>query len=74
MSGLRLAHSPAGILVHRSTYIQKVLERFRFDKAYSLMTPMIARTKIPLLERGLYMYRANYTWSDIAFAINLLVR
>ena len=42
--GLRLEHSPAGILVHQSTYIQKVLERFIFDKAYSFMTPIIARS------------------------------
>jgi hypothetical protein len=32
------------ILVHQSAYIQKILEKFNMDKAYSARTPMIVRT------------------------------
>src|ERR1041385_3203564 len=42
--GLQLEHSPAGILVHQSTYTQKVVERFVFDKAYPSKIPMIGRS------------------------------
>jgi hypothetical protein len=30
-----------GILVHQSTYVQNILEKFNMDKAYSARTPMI---------------------------------
>jgi hypothetical protein len=45
--GLQLEHSPARILVHQSTYTQKVLERFGFKDAYSSNTPMIRRSLQP---------------------------
>jgi hypothetical protein len=45
--GLQLEHSPAGILVHQSTYAQKVLERFGFKDAYPSKTPMIGRSLQP---------------------------
>jgi hypothetical protein len=41
--GLQLEHLQTGILVHQSTYVQKVLESFNLDKAYVLRTPMIVR-------------------------------
>jgi hypothetical protein len=41
--GLQLEHLPMGILVHQSAYVQKVLEKFNMDKAYSSRTPMIIR-------------------------------
>jgi hypothetical protein len=34
--GLQQEHRHTGILVHRSTYDHKVLERFNMDKAYSI--------------------------------------
>ena len=42
--GLQLEHLPSGILVHQSAYIQKILEKFNMDKAYSSKTPMIFRS------------------------------
>jgi hypothetical protein len=39
--GLQLEHLHTGILVHQSTYVHKVLEKFNMDKAYSVRTPMI---------------------------------
>jgi hypothetical protein len=32
--GLQIEHVHTGILVHQSTYIKKVLEKFNMDKAY----------------------------------------
>jgi hypothetical protein len=32
-----------GILVHRSVYVQKILEKFNMDKVYSARTPMVIR-------------------------------
>jgi hypothetical protein len=31
------------ILVHQSTYVQKILENFNMDKAYSTKTPRVIR-------------------------------
>lgn len=42
--GLQLEHLPQGILVHQSTYTQKILERFGHDKAFASKTPMIGRS------------------------------
>ena len=41
---LQLEHVPEGILVHQSTYTQKVLERFGFEKAYPSKVPMVGRS------------------------------
>jgi hypothetical protein len=38
---LQLEHLQTGILVHQSTYVQKILEKFNMDKAYPGRTPMI---------------------------------
>src|SRR5438128_1606303 len=32
--GFQLEHLSAGILIHQSTYIQKILEKFNMDKSY----------------------------------------
>jgi hypothetical protein len=40
---LQLEHLPTGILIHQSTYAQKVLEKFNMDKGYPSKTPMIVR-------------------------------
>jgi hypothetical protein len=39
--GLQLEHLHTGILVHQSAYVQKTLEKFNMDKAYSDRTPLI---------------------------------
>ena len=42
--GLQIEHLPTGILVHQSTYTEKVLKHFYMDKAHSLSTPMVVRS------------------------------
>jgi hypothetical protein len=39
--GLQLEHLHMGILVHQSAYVQKILEKFNMDKAYSARTSMV---------------------------------
>jgi hypothetical protein len=39
--GLQIKHLQTGILVHKSAYVEKVLEKFNMDKAYPQRTPMI---------------------------------
>jgi hypothetical protein len=38
---LQLEHFQTSILVHQSTYVQKILENFNMDKAYSVRTLMV---------------------------------
>jgi hypothetical protein len=40
---LQLEHLPTCILVHQSSYVQKILEKFNMDKAYPSKTPMVVR-------------------------------
>ena len=42
--GLQIEHLPNGILVHQSTYIEKVLKQFYMDKARSLSTLMVGQS------------------------------
>jgi hypothetical protein len=42
--GLQLEHTPEWVSVHQSTYTQKVLEQFGFEKAYPSKTPMVERS------------------------------
>src|SRR5438128_11580372 len=42
--GLQLEHLPAGILIHQSAYIQKILEKFNTDESYPSKTPMVVRS------------------------------
>jgi hypothetical protein len=39
--GLQLEHRPSRILVHQSSYIQKILEKFNMDKSYHNKIPMV---------------------------------
>jgi hypothetical protein len=39
--GLQLEHLHMGILIHQSAYVQKILEKFNMDKAYSARTLMV---------------------------------
>ena len=42
--GLQIEHLPTGVLVHQSTYTEKVLKQFYMDKAHPLSTPMVVRS------------------------------
>jgi hypothetical protein len=42
--GLQLEHLPSGILVHQSTYTQKVLEKINMHMSYPSKTPMVVRS------------------------------
>jgi hypothetical protein len=39
--GLQIKHLPNGILVHQSTYTEKVLKHFYMEKAHPLSTQMV---------------------------------
>jgi hypothetical protein len=93
--GLQLDHLQTSILIHQSIYVQKILEKFNMDKAYSARTPMVVHAlekdtdpfrskeegeevsgqEYPYLSAiGALMYLANNMRSNIAFAVNCLVR
>ena len=38
---LQIEHLPDGILIHQSTYTEKVLKHFHMDKSHPLSTPMV---------------------------------
>ena len=42
--GLQIEHLSDGILIHQSTYIEKVLKHFHVDKAHPLSTQMVVRS------------------------------
>ena len=42
--GLQIKHCSNGILVHQSTYIEKVLKRFYMDKSHPIDSPMVVRS------------------------------
>ena len=42
--GLQIEHKSNGILIHRSTYVEKVLKHFNMDKAHPLSSSMIVRS------------------------------
>jgi hypothetical protein len=41
---LQIKHLPNGILVHQSTYTEKVLKHFHINKAHPLSTSMVVRS------------------------------
>ena len=42
--GLQIEYKSNGILIHQSTYVEKVLKQFNMDKAHPLSSPMIVRS------------------------------
>ena len=42
--GLQIKHKSNGILIHQSTYVEKVLKQFNMDKTHPLSSPMIVRS------------------------------
>jgi hypothetical protein len=42
--GLQLEHLPPGILVHQSTYTQKILEKFNMNMSYPSKIPMVVKS------------------------------
>jgi hypothetical protein len=59
--GLQLKHLHMGILIHQSTYVLKVLEKFNMDKAYSARTPMVIRA----LEKYKYPFRLKEEGEEV---------
>jgi hypothetical protein len=59
--GLQLDHLHMSILVHQSTYVQKVLEMFNMDKVYSARTPMIVRA----LEKETNSFRSKEEGEEV---------
>jgi hypothetical protein len=88
--GLQIEHLQMDILVHKSAYVKKVLEKFNMYKAYPQRTHIIVRTLEKNTDpfrpntrgrRGFgscylsaIMYLANNTRPDIVFMINCLAR
>ena len=42
--GLQIEHCSNDVLIHQSTYIEKVLKRFHMDKSHLLSSPMVVRS------------------------------
>jgi hypothetical protein len=42
--GFQLEHLPSRILIHHSTYTQKILEKFNMNMSYPSKTPMVVRS------------------------------
>ena len=42
--GVQIEHKSNGILIHQSTYVEKVLKQFNMDKAHPLSFPLIVRS------------------------------
>ena len=42
--GLQIEHKSNGILIHQSTYVEKVLKQFNMNKTHPLSSPMIVRS------------------------------
>jgi hypothetical protein len=59
--GLQLEHIPMDILVHQSTYIQKVLEKFNMDRAYPSKSPMVVR----VLEKDTNPFRPRQEGEEV---------
>jgi hypothetical protein len=58
---LQLEHHHMSILEHQSAYVQKILEKFNMDKAYSTRTPMIIRA----LEKDKDPFRLKEEGEDV---------
>jgi hypothetical protein len=75
---MQLEHLHTGILVHQSTYVQKVLERFNMDKAYSAKTSMVVRVleketdPFKLKEEGEEMLEPEYSYLSVIGALMYL--
>ena len=42
--GLQIKHCSDGVLIHQSTYIEKVMKPFHMDKSHPLSSPMVVRS------------------------------
>jgi hypothetical protein len=58
---LQIKHPQTGILVHKSAYIKKVLEKFNMDKAYPLRTRIIVRA----LKNDIDPFRPKYEGEEV---------
>ena len=41
---LQIKHYSDGVLIHQSTYTEKVLKHFHMDKSHLLSSPMVVRS------------------------------
>ena len=42
--GLQIEHCSYGLLIHQSTYTEKILKRFHMDKSHPLCSPKVVRS------------------------------
>jgi hypothetical protein len=76
--GLQIEYLQTGILVHRSAYVKKVLEKFKIDKAYPQRTPMIVhaleKDKDPFRpkQEGQEIFGAKYPYLSVIGALMYL--
>ena len=42
--GLQIEHCSNDVLIHQTTYTEKVLKRFHIDKSHPLSSPMVVRS------------------------------
>jgi hypothetical protein len=59
--GLQIEYLQMGILIHQSTYVKKILEKFNMDKAYPLRTPLI----IHVLEKNIDPFRPKQEGEEV---------
>jgi hypothetical protein len=59
--GLQLEHLTTDILVHQSTYVQKILEKFNMDKVYPSKTLMVVRA----LEKEIDLFRPRQEVEEV---------
>jgi hypothetical protein len=76
--GLQLEHLHTCILIHRSAYVQKILEKFNMDKAYLARTLMVIRAlekdtdPFRLKEEGEEVLGQEYTYLSAIDALMYL--
>jgi hypothetical protein len=48
--GVQVTHLKDGVILHQSTYVKKILERFSMDRAHPSKSPMVVRSLNPLTD------------------------
>jgi hypothetical protein len=76
--GLQIEHLQTGILIHQSSYVKKVSEKFNMDKAYPLRTLMIVHAlekdidPFKSKQKGEEVFEAEYTYLSAIGALMYL--
>jgi hypothetical protein len=58
---VQLEHLPTCILVHQSSYVQKILKKLNMDKTYPFKTPMVVRA----LEKNIDLFRPSQGGEEV---------